>query len=311
MAAQTGSSKSSILSLDKSEESWPAQLTKACDILSIDLDAAWKATLKDFEVKQPEERVLSDPRIEWTLRWLLKRFQPVDGRPSSPCEDFKAWVFLTKLVDGLPHANLARILNAQEFNAVLRITLQSLREKATQASEDQISEAGAAQSAEHSRTESVKSALKGPKASQKRKREEMEPQNPTLFDDLLDVDTLFLAVSTAIYRLEGLARTLPGNQEDFAPECMKNSLKSTPEAAAQNLGNAFYLANRLVRTSNRAIRGNFPSRFDKSKVYKICITPITRLWDLRNFAAKGSNSSSDVSTDPNWTRYRWLKRSLV
>ena len=69
----------SILELGKSEESFAALVLEASNILKIRLDEVPLFAV-DEEGKQ-QAQASNGPREEWTLNWLLKNMQLVEGYP--------------------------------------------------------------------------------------------------------------------------------------------------------------------------------------------------------------------------------------
>ena len=68
----------SILTVNKSQEPFPAQIDTVCRILGIDLNADWTNLLGSGGEPLPYQYNASDPRPQWALRWLLKHLQPED-----------------------------------------------------------------------------------------------------------------------------------------------------------------------------------------------------------------------------------------
>ncbi|KAG8526655.1 uncharacterized protein KY384_008084 [Bacidia gigantensis] len=120
----------SILSLDKSTEAWPKQLDKACEFLSIDLAAASRNAFPSQENGAPRTNPAFDPLAEYALRWLLKRLQPEEGRPSEQCKVYDSWVLLQELVKRNLASCVAKQLKSHGFNNIVATMMVWLRDEA-------------------------------------------------------------------------------------------------------------------------------------------------------------------------------------
>lgn len=68
----------SILTLDKSDEPFEVQIAHACNILDIDIHHDWNNSLKVGGWQALRVHTTFDPRAEWTLKWLLKKFKAAE-----------------------------------------------------------------------------------------------------------------------------------------------------------------------------------------------------------------------------------------
>ena len=244
----------------------------------------------------------SDPRAEWTLRWLLKKLQYSDLSPSSPHLNLKSWLLLQELAVRTPLANVARLLRAYQLLSVLRNTLRWLQDRVDRVTISPGLEAGNEGPLDllEDSSDTVESSANERGTSKKR---ELDGAEVTTSEEAVSTTTgafkvLYLAICGTTRQLESLTRD-PEQTQGFAVEHMESSLRSSSEDAAHVLGSSFYLANRIIQTSqkHRHQEKIFISERQKQladSVYVSCVIPMIGLWNRRSLTVQHSSTSSNV-----------------
>ena len=278
-------SPNSVLSLDKSTEPWLAQIGKASGILDIDLDATWSKVLKKELAESRREDFAVDPRIEWTLRWLLKGLEPNEDQPSPQSREFKSWVLLRELIARCPTATVARLLKAHGIINILGVTFNWLYGLTVKKLESQTTGNGIGSGDDVSSSETLVTSQG--KVSKKRKRASPTVKQPGSHLVSLSFDTVFRAVCGALRQIMQLTVHNPEQPEDYAIEHVKHALRVPPELLAMILGNAFSITDNLLQMPGRNSNRKHPESSEgleihKDTAYGTCLSPLFDLWDLHH-----------------------------
>jgi hypothetical protein len=299
----------SILSLDKSNESFPTLIARACNILKIDLDQHWKQVSNvGGQVQRPVAS--SDPRPEWALRWLLKKLESAEKLKSAeihndnPRFNWRAWILLQALIMRISISSSARLLKAHGMIGILRETLQGLYNHLPTTTRSENKEASELSDSSADTVDNPQSKV----TSKKRKRDGMEitePQSlPTAQD--IDVHRTFVAISVLLAQLQSLTIDTE-NTQDYALEHMKSSLRSKPEDAAKILGSSLYLANDLLHGTYRGhLRQESNANQLETIACSLCVDSAIGFWSARSDVTQDSyDSPTNVShstpdQNPGW-----------
>ncbi|KAL9100324.1 MAG: hypothetical protein Q9163_004287 [Psora crenata] len=277
--------RNSILTLEKSTELWPAQIAKASHILDIDLVAAWAKLFEGgVTARSSEEFIAVDPRIDWTLKWLLKRLVPEGGHPSRQCHEFNSWVLLYELIIRCPTSTVARVLKTFRYVYTLESIFRCLRESIVRKLVKQKQCNGSGSEFEASSSDTLVISEKS--TPKKRKRDGSEVLQAAPYPTHYAVDKLFSAICGAVHHIIQLTQRHPERSPNYAVEHMKDALRAPPEVLANILGDAFFMATHFMQTPLYRPRQRNSSMLELAKGleainYTSCLTPMIKLWDLQ------------------------------
>ena len=273
-------SANSILTLDKSTEPWPVQIAKASRILNIDLDTGWNNLLVEDEASFRRGKIAVDPRIDWTLKWLLKRLEPQGDQPTMQCCSSMSWVLLKELVILCKTATVARLFRVHRFISILEATFRLLRDSPVRALEN-------LQSEEHSAAEDSSSDTLSNDQTETFKKSTKDGSNlpssaPASPANMMEAFTAACYTLQQVVSLTTLDRT---NHQDYAAEHLKHALKSSPHQLANVLSGAFSITNNFLQMQNRkASHLSSESSQDSTErypyAYQTWLSPTIDLWKL-------------------------------
>lgn len=290
-------SQRSILTLDKSDERFPSQISSAAAILGIHLDEQWKELINLERGQEPRQVVGSDPRHGHTLRWLLRKWQSAEAGRHGPRLYFKAWILLRELLIRTPLTNAARLLKEHKFVNTLKETFQWLYGNYDQAQLLCYLEDGTISNPSNVSPESGNSSSDEQTTARKRKVDGTESVPHRKSDGpTVALDTLYVTICGVIRQLEYFIID-PGHVYGYAAEHMRAALKSSPDEASIILGASMYLVNHILQAPNRSRRRNRrPSATWASRkrledtAYESCTSPMIEFWSFRS---PGGHSPSD------------------
>ena len=272
------------MNLEKSTETWHAQIAKATSILGLDLDEAWRYTLQNTETCLLTSDIVVDPRVDWALRWLLKKLDPSGSQLSEESKTYKSWLLLRELIARCPTATVARLLRAHHFVTTAETTLLFMRDVTAQnlegsndVDEDQV------------QTTSTEAT------SRKRKRPGSDSPPAKVSTQISNLGALFIAFCGALGQVMALTKQSTVGSQDYAIEHMRYAMKPLPESAANILGSGLYVVNDLIqdpKLSSRLTSTELLSlhREMEKTAYQSALNPLVELWDLQ------SSRSQDSST---------------
>ncbi|KAL2038147.1 hypothetical protein N7G274_009095 [Stereocaulon virgatum] len=293
MAATTSSEgvsrqQRSILTLDKSDEPFEVLIAHACNILDIDINDDWNDFSKAGGWQALRVNTTCDPRPEWTLKWLLKKFKAAEEELASPCLYSKAWSLLRELTVRLPLSKTASLLKTYDFITIVRNTLQWFYESVNRRlSAPNGEERGSLHSsANSSGTVSSSSSQLGTSRKRKRDGTEISISTPIPIDESGAVDALFMAVCATIAQVWSFTED-SDHDRGFTVEHIKSALRSSPQDAAQILGTSLYLTSHLLRKPNRASERGWsttymPQNYDKRTACRFYVSSAVKLWSTRS-----------------------------
>ncbi|KAL9612018.1 MAG: hypothetical protein Q9167_003384 [Letrouitia subvulpina] len=270
------STSKSILLLDQVPGSFADQVDEACSILKIDIDES-----KSHETSEEQRLLATDvgltPREEYTLKWLLKRFQK-DTESPSPCLEPKAWILFRRLVVRLPIFNIARRLKAEGFAKILLKTFQQLKKR--------LDNADTPPNGQHGED----STAAGPQKSRKRKRDEPHVDlQQRLANKTLDASLLCRSIILAVKELQSLTVELPDRSRGYAIEHMKSALRALPEHSASIFGTFISIVTQI-----RSRSSSTPVSDDTLDIEE-CLPPMIAIWGLRSVTHIGPSNDLDFS----------------
>lgn len=270
----------SILTLDKCDETFPLLISRACKILEIDLDEEPEQAV-DGSKSYHHATTSSDPRPEWALKWLLKKFESADSKIDNPRIHWQAWMLLRALISRVSISNSARLLKAHKLVGIICKTFQGLYNH-IHLPGDQENDENSESSDVSSNT--IKSSTSKTRISKKRKRDgtEITGCQPLPNLEILDVHKIFVAICGLLAHLQFLIADRD-HKLGYAIEHMKSSLKTEPEEAASILGNALYLVDDVLQAPYRctAQRETSPKKPDLMAC-KLCIFAAIEFWESRS-----------------------------
>ena len=248
----------------------------------------------------------SDPRVQWALRWLLKKLQKSDISPGSPHLRPRAWVLLQELAVRIPVTSVARLLSAHQFITVLRNTLGWLQKQVNRVTVPP--DVGVGNEELFDPPEDSSDTVEGSSSEQRTsKKRKLDGTEVTVPEEVSHTAVgafrvLYLAICGTLRQLQ-LLTTDPDQTRGYAIEHMKNSLRSSPEDAAHMLGSSFYLTNRMIQTPQRHWHQKriFTKELQRQLAdtgYKRCVIPAIDLWNRRYLTGQHSSTSSNVCTLP-------------
>jgi nucleolar pre-ribosomal-associated protein 2 len=220
-------------------------------------------------------------RAEWALRWLLERLKTREKTKETLLSP-KAWNLLERLVQAIPIANAARLLNANHILSLIREALEELVQKLdTAVNTDAMTE----------KTPFVNSAGSDSSAtldhgspSRKRKRTpvELKPQEKTSDAEL---SNFLLELNSFLTTLLNLSQ--PGSSRDIvSKEHMRSVLRTGTVEAAQLLALWLRCLNLVPTTSG------FELTSSKNISREPLLFPIPRIWELRSLENDDNLGSS-------------------
>ena len=274
---QTSPSPLSILLLDKSEEPFETLLTRAGEILNIQLTDEPSCYAKLFE-----NSAVSNPFVpldEWALKWLLKRFQEDTSQQDSLCLSPRAWSLIQALIVRIPISVTARLIRMHNFTSILHKTLQYLEHcvapkkdlpVSTERGESTFKESPANVDSSSGTVDNVSPKIR----SKKRKRETREtlivhPVKSTI----TGIIALFGSVCDVVKCLVGFTHHLSDGSWSCVVEHMRAALRTSPEDAAAILGHSLTIATFILKHNSCA------TGTGKTNVCMI-MAPMIDFWDL-------------------------------
>ena len=282
--------------LEKSEEPSEEQISEACKILNIGLEAPWTTVAQSSD--PPHSVVVAfDPRHEWTMKWLLKEFH-TGAYPGSLCLLPGAWVLLGSLVAHTHPSKVARILTSNKFTEILRKSLTWLCENAGHMMPSSTTEVSSDDGSEVSRNTK--------QISRKRKRRE-EGEAVTHKEALIDIDwasTLFAAICGSFRRLQALATYQSSHGDPIVAEQLKYAIRSIPIEAATILGSCCYFLNHVLQRQ-KPVRSKANgcvediAKLPSGVTIRLCAAPFMDFWETHALShGVGTGLAVSVSLVP-------------
>ena len=281
----TAHAPKSILTLEISEETFPAQIETASSILEVDLRFQWEEYMitGNFAPSIPS----ADPRPAYTLKWLLKKLQYTGGTLN-----IKAWVLLRVLLVRTPLAKVARLLKEYRFTDSLRKTLEALYKYSTPKPGCLRQKANFTGSLTDSSLNTVDGSLSDSGPSKKRKRGNTPSDGSVepVSEGGSGLRMLYLAVCGVIEQIEELCADSE-NGRGFPIEHLRFATRSFREEAAAIFGYAIYVANHIIRDSGKGLSTKvaFPAP-QADTADRSCVISVAKFWNGR---ARGRPGISD------------------
>lgn len=280
----------SILTLDKSDEPISVLISRACDVLEINLDEQWERIIDGGQQTQRPIK-LSDPRPQWALKWLLKKLESAEIHRDNPRFKWRVWMLLRALTLRTSISNSARLFKAHGLVGILREIFQGLYDNRPMTMETDDEEAS--QQSEND-SDTIGSSHSETRTSKKRRRDGTEIEESQSFPNIKvsAVHRTFVSVCIFLTQLQSFTTGIE-NTQNYAVEHMKSSLKSTPQDAAKILGNCLYLVNEILHATYR----DHSCRYSKAKQLKkiacnLCLSSAVGFWNAR------SNDTHDFHHSP-------------
>lgn len=136
--------------------------------------------------------------------------------------------------------------------------------------------------------------------SKKRRRDgtEIPPSQRTPTSALGAIDNVFWALCAAVGQLVALTRDT-AHIKSLTAEHMKSALRSHLGEAARILGSALFLTNYLLQKTSRTSGRRTPAAFEgrehlETAAYRICVSSIVDLWNLRSFARRSASDDDNT-----------------
>lgn len=293
-------SQQSILTLDKSDAPFFAQINKACSILGIHMrmQEHWKEMNGVGATPSMSDDVTPTPDHAHALRWLLRKFQSAEAGPFSPHLEVKAWVLFAKLIRLTHLSTVARLVKEFHFIKTLKETFHWLHEHCNTEGLPPPSGGYKDLTSSDSGSESGSSFLTEGNTARKRKIDgteivpHREPQG-----SIVDAENLYVVLCGVVKQLEDFANDVT-HVHGYAAHHIRAALKSSPEEAAIILGSSIYVANHVIQTTNRSSARNWPTPSWASRkrleetAFASCISPMIEFWNLPFPGVCGPNDES-------------------
>ncbi|KAI9680637.1 MAG: hypothetical protein M1817_004077 [Caeruleum heppii] len=316
MGLITPPSHEALLALEKSSDTPQQQLSQAYNILGLAQDHSHSSVVSEDRVSPPPTKPYLTGKHEWVLRWVLARLRDEETwGPQFRCHP-PAWRLLVQLVRLVPIPDLARLLQAHGFLALLNRTLEEViyDAKSSSASNvsptavDQAFSATCVQTRQGSGTsESSHTIAEGtpelpPSVSKKRKRSvpahvtcqkarRLSPcgRPSRTVGELLSAVLGVLDSVKAICHGKGHPTLI--DQDLFQREYLRSALCSTPELAARLMGSFLELSNLVLSdTARRCASAQGIDTLDMESILTI--------WESRSGVAddlEGNTSNDEFS----------------
>ena len=264
----------SIRSLDQSIAPWPQQIEKVCAILQIDLDHTWQKHC-DISASLKGSGDSGDPRVDWALKWILRSLEPRGEEPNERSLHYKSWDLLYELMKRSSVARIAKTIRESKFVEIVHRTFAWMG--------DQSAAALGKEPGFSRMRDGVAASTESEEESRKRKRNEEHTKHAARKFPNGGIDMLFTSVCANFSHMNHLIKT--GSESvGYAVEHLKHAVKFPPQAMADILGNAFYVANALVHCMSWL---SWPATSDQSHVrfqwkesgFEPYLTPLIDIWD--------------------------------
>ncbi|KAI9715359.1 MAG: hypothetical protein M1812_006004 [Candelaria pacifica] len=241
-----------LVELDKSTEGFAEQISKAYKIAGIALKdnstLLWGLTTN----VQLERSYALSAKEEWVLRWLLNRLQAKEEVGKNARSDPRSWLLLIRLLQQIPPANAARVLNTHKFLLILEQTSNEVRDLTGSLhdncpvngslfhSPNQSEDSGTSALLDSSSTVVDSLSEDSLRKSRKRKRasraaQHVQPRSSPA-ERRREFYTLLLSVLKAIGCIVRASGTSGTHKPAFACEYMKSVLRTDAKAAARIVG---------------------------------------------------------------------------
>ncbi|KAL8677834.1 MAG: hypothetical protein Q9186_005779 [Xanthomendoza sp. 1 TL-2023] len=270
MAAQEPHDEGNILLLDKSTQPLALKIREACKILGIH-DSALAGSLHE------QQRITrTGPCEEWTLRWLLKKFERSEG-----CLDIELWSLFRELLPRVPLANLARLLRDHGFLDILLTTLEFFEESVIGAEkkgdkDPKCYTSGKSPSATNPTSATLRTSVVPPRPSKKRKLDKsMIKCDSSLPEKDPDLSS-FRLVCSILRQMQALGRN---NSHGYSVEHLRMALRASPEQAAELLGRSLNITKYTLQNFNHA------SGKLSNELFNDLMDPWVEIWKLRSLRA--------------------------
>lgn len=279
-----------MLDLEKSKSGTPIeQLKEAARIIGVDLDQQEiEALAAGNGIATKSATVLSAPKEEWVLRWLLKKLRAQKNEENYRLVE-RTWTLLRILIARIPIKNLAFTLNENKFLVILKDALVELAAK-------QSPEKATVQCADGSETKTQDASvaqIEMPVRSKKRKRSETHGDIQSVSFCTLDSCTnIHLAMLDVLRELLVIADLVPEDQASLRSQ-VELVLRGDPQAAAVILGHVFRRSAAVIETLGSVTPPALSQRVSNS------ITASLEVWRLRSDRFEDDTSlSSNVCGPP-------------
>ncbi|KAI9835030.1 MAG: hypothetical protein M1819_002582 [Sarea resinae] len=278
-----------LIDLDKSHETFADQIDKASRILGINVDVGYPLQNVPHGVRSAEP-ISFTGREEWVLRWLLSKLQTPDESRSSPKCEPRAWVLLGSLLPLIPLSKVARLLSAHSFMQILnesfRLTVSaaSARADAVAISNSLNQSAEACSSTNTSETSAtMRTSSMSPPNGVPRKRKRsgtliaVHSSREAVSRKVTGEDAILLSIVRAVQIIDELCHS--GEADDFSCQYMKATLRTSPDLAAQVLGNA-------LRATGALLDQPFKQVSEDESLNRLAgIMAIVSIWHARSIGA--------------------------
>ncbi|KAL8886755.1 MAG: hypothetical protein Q9215_005584 [Flavoplaca cf. flavocitrina] len=280
-----------ILLLDKSTAPFASQLEEACSILGIKL-----STLNHTVDQGSQRSTHSCPREEWTLRWLLKKFEASKPETTSPCLELDAWLLFHELIFCVPIANLARLLRDHGFLDIVLKTLRSMQDSIdgcnTQNEQGEKPSSSNVSVESSSATDSRPAIVSASVTPTKSAGEKLKLIAANVDSDESSamgkskLERIFKTLCAIIQRLQQRA---DDDSQGYAVEHLKMALRTSPEQASEMFGISLGLTNFIFEaTKGSAVQ---------SDISGLLINSWVTIWNCRS--RKATQDTVDLAFSAN------------
>ena len=234
--------------------------------------------------------VRSQPRVDYTLRWLLKYLgsyrkdsrkgeEPILDQPQSfedrPWLNSRAWSLLRALAFRTSTTNVARLFREHRLLDSVVFALSSITKTELDTLGQPFSNDGSLAGKDVQTSSSDETVVALPKANRKRKRGQEEPENQVLAHR-----SVFTTICDLLRSLDLMMGNCPTHVPGFYMEHLEVALLPSPEQAA-----------RLIRSSMRFVNAmdGLPcvENHDDQNLYHQELEPFLTLWDRASEMSEG------------------------
>ncbi|KAL8845049.1 MAG: hypothetical protein Q9176_000721 [Flavoplaca citrina] len=280
-----------ILLLDKSTAPFASQLEEACSILGIKL-----STLNHTVDQGSQRSTHSCPREEWTLRWLLKKFEASKPETTSPCLELDAWLLFHELIFCVPIANLARLLRDHGFLDIVLKTLRSMQDSIDgcntqneQGEKPSSSNVSVESSSATNSRPAIVSASVTPTKSAGEKLKLIAANVDSDGSSAMGKSKLERIFKTLCAIIQRLQQRADDDSQGYAVEHLKMALRTSPEQASEMFGISLGLTNFIFEaTKGSAVQ---------SDISVLLINSWVTIWNCRS--RKATQDTVDLAFSAN------------
>lgn len=270
-----------LVDLEKGSPGSPReQLREAARIIGVDLDCRDDGNNDSIATEQ----ILSAPKEEWVLRWLMKKLKNTQKGDSSHRMDKYSWILLRALFDRIPPKSLATILGENKFLSILKEALETLGELI-----------GNRENAPSQPSSEGASVVESTKSGRKRKRVEGagdESAPVATVSSWIDVLVLLLE---SMNQLVSLLSRIPASEVAVRSQ-LRLLLRAEPELAARILGQTLqYASDAFIEIEKSTTSGSADIR----RIISRSLLSMVTVWENRSdHTGDAEDASSNVSAIP-------------